>query len=317
MKSMPRILPLVGIAVGGVLAINALTGARDLPNLLQGAKAFAEEAAGKPAKASKVKAGKDGKAEGPAAATGDAANTSVLSPLPAPSIKPQAVCAPTAAELAKEAGLSPAELQVLQNLGARRGELDQRATDIDTQMALLAAAEAKLDAKAKALAGLKGDVQNLLTQADGREASEVDRLVKVYSAMKPKDAAPRFTLLDDSVRLPIAAKMGERQLSAIVAQMPPADAKKLTEGLAKRFTAAQTLAQAGIAQADPAKPAPGATAAADPGKVKPESVKQARKAPRKHAPASKQATAAKPAADPAATPAAAPSAAGPPAAKAG
>ena len=39
--------------------------------------------------------------------------------------------------------------------------------------------------------------------------------------MKAKDAAPRMVLLDDSVRLPIAAKMKERSLSAIIAQMPP------------------------------------------------------------------------------------------------
>ena len=43
MKSMPRILPLVGIAVGGVLAINALAGARSLPDLISGAKAFAAD----------------------------------------------------------------------------------------------------------------------------------------------------------------------------------------------------------------------------------------------------------------------------------
>jgi len=310
MKSMPRILPLVGVAIGGVIAVNALAGARDLPNLLDGAKAFAEEAV-KPAKGAK---GKGGKAD-PAAATGDATNTmAATSALPPPTIKPQAVCAPTAAELAKEAGLSPAELQVLQNLGARRGELDQRASDLDTQMALLAAAEAKLDAKAKALSGLKADVQTLLTQADGREAAEVDRLVKVFEGMKPKDAAPRLTLLDDSVRLPIAAKMKERSLSAIVAQMPPTEAKKLTEALAKRFTAAQTLAQNAIAQADPKTPEP-AAASADAAKKPP--VKQAAKArPRKKAPASKQASAAKaaPAAD---APAAAAPAAAPAAPKAG
>jgi len=319
MKSMPRILPLVGVAIGGVLAINALAGARDLPNLFSGARAFAEEAvkAAKPAKGAKgkdAKDAKDAKGDPAAAATGDAANVAAQSALPPPSIKPQAVCAPTAAELAKEAGLSPAELQVLQNLGARRGELDQRASDLDTQMALLAAAEAKLDAKAKALSGLKADVQTLLTQADGREAAEVDRLVKVFEGMKPKDAAPRLTLLDDSVRLPIAAKMKERSLSAIVAQMPPTEAKKLTEALAKRFTAAQTLAQNAIAQADPKTPEP-AAASADAAKKPP--VKQAAKArPRKKAPASKQASAAKaaPAAD---APAAAAPAAAPAAPKAG
>jgi flagellar motility protein MotE (MotC chaperone) len=306
-KSMPRILPLVGVAIGGVLAINALAGARDLPNLFSGARAFAEEAIkAKPAKgrADKAKDTKDSKAGDPTA-TGDAANTAAAIPaLPPPSIKPQAVCAPTAAELAKEAGLSPAELQVLQNLGARRGELDQRASDLDTQMALLAAAEAKLDAKAKALTGLKADVQGLLNQADGREAAEVDRLVKVFEAMKPKDAAPRMQLLDDAVRLPIAAKMKERSLSAILAQMPPPEAKKLTESLAKRFAAAQILAANGIAQADPAKPAPAAAAAAP---VKPAAVK-AKARPRKKAPASKQASAAK-----APVAGAAPAAAAPPA----
>jgi flagellar motility protein MotE (MotC chaperone) len=284
MKSMPRILPLVGVAIGGVLAINALAGARDLPSLVSGAKAFAEEAA----KGGKAKTGKkDAKAPEATDEGRDAAAALPTPALPPPSIKPQAVCAPTAAELAKEAGLSPAELQVLQNLGARRGELDQRENDLNTQLALLAAAEAKLDAKAKALTGLKADVQALLTQADGRGAAEVDRLVKVFEGMKPKDAAPRMMLLDDGVRLPIAAKMKERSLSAIIAQMPPTEAKKLTEALAKRFTAARTLAQNGMTQADAATAAP---AAAEPAKTQP--VKQAKKAaPRKRAPASKQAKA--------------------------
>jgi flagellar motility protein MotE (MotC chaperone) len=312
MKSIPRILPLVGVAIGGVLAINALAGARDLPGLLSGARAFAEQAA-KPAKlskADKAKAAKDAAAPDAAAApTGEATDT-VASALPPPTIKPQPVCAPTAAELAKEAGLSPAELQVLQNLGERRGQLDKRENDLSTQVALMAAAEAKVDAKLKALTALKADVQGLLSQADGREASEVDRLVKVFEGMKPKDAAPRLTLLDDSVRLPIAAKMKERALSAIIAQMSPPEAKRLTESLARRFSAAKTLAQ--NADAPPADAATAATpdkAAADQAKParKKAAPKIAKKAPRKTAPAEAQA-----AATPAAAPAPAPAAPAPP-----
>jgi flagellar motility protein MotE (MotC chaperone) len=306
MKNMPRILPLVGVAIGGVLAINALAGARDLPSLLSGARAFAEEASGK---AKPAKGDKAAKPAVPAAATGQAVETAAV--LPPPTIRPQAVCAPTAAELAKEAGLSPAELQVLQNLGSRRGELDKREDDLSTQLALMAAAEAKLDAKVKALNGLKADVQGLLAQANGREATEVDRLVKVFEGMKAKDAAPRMVLLDDSVRLPIAAKMKERALSAIIAQMPPPEAKRLTESLSRRFSAAQSLAQKASDQADQtaADPAP----KAEPAKTQP--VKQARKAPpRKKAPAASQASAA-PAA--AAAPTTAAPAAAPAPAKAG
>jgi hypothetical protein len=170
----------------------------------------------------------------------------------------------------------------------------------------MAAAEAKLDAKVKALSGLKADVQGLLAQADGREATEVDRLVKVFEGMKAKDAAPRMVVLDDSVRLPIAAKMKERSLSAIIAQMPPQEAKRLTESLSRRFSAAQSLAQK-VAQVD-AEPAPKADAAkAQPAKAK--------APPRKKAPASKQAAAAPAPAAPAST--AAPAAATPAPAKAG
>ena len=314
MKSMPRFLPLVGVAVGGVLALNFLAGARDLPSLLSSASAFAEEAA-KPAKGKADKAAKaDPKAAVPAVApTGDPSNTAATGPLPPPTIKPPAVCAPTAAELAKEAGLSPAELQVLQNLGERRGELDKREEGLSTQLALLAAAEAKLDAKVKTLTGLKADVQGLLDQANGREAAETDRLVKVFEGMKPQLAAQRMTLLDDSVRLPIAAKMKERSLSAVLAQMPPADAKKLTESLAHRFTAAQTLAANASAQADQAAakaaaPADAtATPAKAPAKAKPKPKRVAKAAPRKAAPANAQAAADAPAApaDKSATPAAA------------
>ena len=122
MKSMPRILPLVGIALGGVLAINAIAGARDLPDLVSGAKAFAEEAAkpikSKAAKAEAKKAAEakaaEAKASGAKAADGAAAvapplpdgataagsagkDAATNTALPPPTIQPKGVCAPTAA----------------------------------------------------------------------------------------------------------------------------------------------------------------------------------------------------------------------------
>lgn len=219
MKNVPRILPLVGVAVGGVLAINAMAGAKSLPDLLGGAKAFAEGVAKPEAK------------KGEHAASADDAGQPTAANAP-----PPRVCAPSADALAKEAGLSPAELRVLQSLGARRGQLDQREQDIDVQLQLLAAAEAKLDAKMRALTGLKGDIQGLLGQVDNQKQAEVGRLVTVYSGMKPKDAAARMTLLSDEVRLPIAAKMKERTLAMILANMSPGEAKILTERLAARLT---------------------------------------------------------------------------------
>ncbi len=243
MRNMPRILPLIGVTIAGVMGLNALAGAQSLPDLVSGARAFAEEAA----KGAKEKPAKDEmKAE-----TGQAKDAAAKVALP-PASKLPAVCAPTAAELAKEAGLSPAELQVLQSLGARRGQLDKREQEFDVQLALMAAAEAKLDAKMKALTGLKGDIQGLMVQANGKEQAEIDRLVKVFETMKAKDAAPRMVGLDDSVRVPIAAKMKERSLAPILAAMPPAEARKLTELLARRFSDVKKVAEAANATADAA-----------------------------------------------------------------
>jgi flagellar motility protein MotE (MotC chaperone) len=324
MRNMPRILPLVGIAAAGVLAVNALAGARSLPDLLSATKAMAEGVA-KPAKAAKgAKAGKDAKPDTPPAASAAAPDAQV-----APSVFSSAVdaagttapraapiCAPTAAELAKEAGLSPAELQVLQSLGARRGQLDQRETDLNTQLALMAAAEAKLDAKVKSMNALKADIQGLMGQADAKQQAEVDRMVKVFEGMKPKDSAMRMVVLDDSVRLPIAAKMKERALSAMLAQMPVQDAKKLTEALSKRFTNIRTVAagadQAATAAAAnvPVPPTASPAPAADPTAAKAAPAKAASAKAKKPAPRKKPAAkpaAAKPGAASAATPAPTPS----------
>lgn len=249
MKNVPRILPIVGVAVVGVLAVNALAGAKSVPDLLSGAKAFAEGA-----KAEK----KDAKGE-------EAASAESASSDAAAKAAPPRICAPSATDLAKEAGLSPAELRVLQSLGQRRGQLDQREQDIDVQLQLLAAAEAKLDAKMKTLNGMKGEIQGLLGQADSQKAAEVDRMVTVFSAMKPKDAAVRLTVLEDSVRLPIAAKMKERTLAMILANMAPADAKVLTERLASRFSGdAIAKGKAAVAENGAAPAAAGGQQAAAP-----------------------------------------------------
>lgn len=214
MSKIPRLLPLIAIAIGGVVAVRALGVA---PGLFDGAKAWAEEAV-------------------PATAPG----TTPATPAPA-------VCALTPDQLAQQAGISPAELRIIQSLSARRTELDARDADFATTLPLMVAAEQKLDAKVQALAAIRTEVQGLLGQVDGREKEEVDRLVAVYSAMRPREAAAVFVGLDDGVLLPVAAAMRPRSLAAVMAQMPPAAARSLTEKLAHRFQAQQLAVRAAAA----------------------------------------------------------------------
>ncbi|WP_297932619.1 hypothetical protein [uncultured Brevundimonas sp.] len=228
MSKLPRLLPLIAIAIGGVVAVRA---AGVAPELFQGATAWAQEAV---------------TAETPGEGGGAA------KPAPAP-----AVCALTPEQLAQQAGISPAELRIIQSLSKRRDALDARDADFATTLPLMVAAEQKLDAKLQALEALKGEIATLVGQVDEKEKAETDRLVAVYSAMRPKEAAAVFNTLDDSVRLPVAAAMRPRTLAAIMAQMPAPAARELTEKLAKRFQSQQFAARAAAATA-------GATPAATP-----------------------------------------------------
>ncbi|WGM48074.1 hypothetical protein KOAAANKH_02962 [Brevundimonas sp. NIBR10] len=229
MAKIPRLLPLIAVAIGGVVAVRAVGAA---PGFMQGAQAWAEEAVG------------------------------VVAPSAAAAPKaPPAVCALTEEQLAQQAGISPAELRIIQSLSARRTQLDARDADFATTLPLMVAAEQKLDAKLQALNAIKAEVQGLLGQVDAKEKAETDRLVAVYSAMRPREAAAIFVTLEDSVRLPIAAAMRPRGLSAILAQMPAPAARELTEKLARRFQAQQLAARAAVAGAVDT-PAPQQAAAA-------------------------------------------------------
>ncbi len=273
MSNIPRLLPLVGVAIVGVLAVNALSGAKALPQFLSAARAMAETAA-PPSKGVKDKKG--GSTSGEVATAGPKAPAMPAIGLTTPAAAAP-VCSPSATDLAKSAGLSPAELQVLQSLGTRRGQIDQREKDLDVQTQLLLAAEAKLDAKLKTMAELKAQIELLMGQADAKTQAEVDHLTIVYSKMKPVDAAPLMATLDDKVRIPLAAQLEMTKpalLAQILSKMAASDAKHLTELLARRFAPVQQLAQA--AAAPPAPDAKATNVKAPPAKTPPAKVDTAK-----------------------------------------
>ena len=269
--ALPRFLPLVAVAVAGVFALKAITSLEVMPGVFKAATAFAADTkkADKPAKTAAPSArgkGEVDKADDPTQSYGidpalmladaaskgkDAAATPPMTP----------ICATSVDDLAKQAGISPNELNILQSLGQRRAQLDQREQQLNSRAQLIEAADSKLDARITQLADLKTQIQGLLDQATKVQDDDTTRLVAVYAAMKPKDAAAAMTIMNDDVRLPIAAKMKDRALAAILGAMTPDAAKDLTEKLAKRMQRADGLQQqlnktaAGGPSAPGAKPA--------------------------------------------------------------
>ena len=234
-----RILPAV-IAVGAILFALKAGGLAFNANAAQSAEPAAEMAA---------PIGED-----PAAAINAA--------LPIPNADPNAPdpAAQLANELSPElagAGVTPAQMDVLTSLSQRRDALDERQRQLELQANILAATERRVEEKIAELQGIQARIEQLLDQRDAEDAAQLDSLVAVYSAMKPRDAARIFAALDNDVRISVASRLKADVMAGIMAALPAAVAQKLTLDLANRFRLPDETA----AVATPAATAPAPAAA--------------------------------------------------------
>ena len=142
-----------------------------------------------------------------------------------------AQCNPTIAQLS---GLSQSEVEVLQALSARRQTLDQRATQIETQDDMMAAAQRRIDERLAELHQLETTVNGLLGQLDQAQEQRLAALVDVYQRMRAKDAANVFNGLDDTVMVQVASRMRQTNLAEVMGRMQPDRARHLTQLLADR-----------------------------------------------------------------------------------
>jgi flagellar motility protein MotE (MotC chaperone) len=139
---------------------------------------------------------------------------------------------------------SSAEVDVLTSLAKRRTELDARSADLDMRENLIAAAEKRVDAKIATLKDLQTQLATLMGQHDTEAAKQIANLVKVYSDMKPRDAAQIFNTLSEDVLVPVANGMKPDALAPVMAQMQPEAAQRLTVRLANRLKLPATAAAA-------------------------------------------------------------------------
>ncbi len=141
-------------------------------------------------------------------------------------------CAPPT--LAELAGLSAEEVQVLQALGARRQALEARGEAMETQDALMLAAEQRLNERVAELRQLETTVNDLLGQLDEAQEERLAALVDVYQRMRARDAAAVFDGLEDDVLVQVASRMRQANLAEIMGRMNPERARALTTMLADR-----------------------------------------------------------------------------------
>lgn len=72
------------------------------------------------------------------------------------------------------------EIDLLQNLSVRRGELDRKEQRLDERESLIAAAEARIDAKIEEMKSLKSAIEDLVETKEAQEDDRIKKLISVY-----------------------------------------------------------------------------------------------------------------------------------------
>jgi flagellar motility protein MotE (MotC chaperone) len=132
---------------------------------------------------------------------------------------------------------SAGERALLGRLQERRQELDSRARELDLRESMLKAAEKKLETQTavEEAGGGGGAKTGPMAQRKEKEEAENARfkgVVTMYETMKPKEAAKIFDRLDIRVLLDVASQIKPQIMAAILAQMSPEAAERLTIELA-------------------------------------------------------------------------------------
>lgn len=129
---------------------------------------------------------------------------------------------------------SPAERALLGRLQDRRETLDNRNKELDMRESLIKAAEKRLEAKVGELKEIETRIKTATDVRDKEEKERLKSLVAMYENMKPKDAARIFDRLELKVLVDLSTAMKPITMSAVLAQMSPEAAERLTVELASR-----------------------------------------------------------------------------------
>ena len=240
MRLRPRLLPAVAIAATillGFKVADLVMG--DAATMTPKAQAQPASPPATPPAAASKPAPKEAEAKAADTASRDAVSSDSASGSDSQPIDPQ--------------GLTPSEIDVLQQLSQRRAALDRRANELDQRDVVLQAAEKRIDEKIAKLEELQKGIARDVQKRSAEDDARLQSLVKIYEAMKPKDAAQIFEQLDMPVLLSVLQRMKELKTSAILAAMDPMKAKAVTTALAaKRGNDAPT----GAARSAAGAPAP-------------------------------------------------------------
>ncbi|MCX7374880.1 MAG: hypothetical protein NTW56_20995 [Alphaproteobacteria bacterium] len=158
------------------------------------------------------------------------AATSAATPAPAPAAAAAPPAAPAAAAPDPRA---EAERALLESLRTRRQDIERRGEEIAQRELLLAAAERRVQQRLEEMRAIQTRLETEARARDQREEAGIRQLVRVYEAMRPRDAAAILDELEMPVLLQVMDRMRDAKAAPVLAAMRPDRARAITTELSR------------------------------------------------------------------------------------
>jgi flagellar motility protein MotE (MotC chaperone) len=117
----------------------------------------------------------------------------------------------------------------VEQLMEKEKELDEREKHVEEMEAKLQQQKLELDEKIKVLEQARRDIATKLETRVAQDQETIDKLVGVYSNMKPQNAAIVISKLDEELAVSVLKKMKKQDAGAIMNYMDPQKTKVLSE----------------------------------------------------------------------------------------
>ncbi|WP_254702218.1 MotE family protein [Roseivivax sp. THAF40] len=123
---------------------------------------------------------------------------------------------------------------LLDTIKEEQALLDAARTRLEEREAEIALKEETVDLKSARLEELRQELSRLLERSEAQQTDDLNRLVALYSAMKPADAARIMDDLDLEVTVLVLGTMRERDAAPIMAGLSEIRARAISKIMLER-----------------------------------------------------------------------------------
>ncbi|MFG6084198.1 MotE family protein [Paracoccus litorisediminis] len=124
--------------------------------------------------------------------------------------------------------------EILAAISAEHKALDEKRASVADGQARLDLASAAVEHKIEQLEMLRQKIEGLVQEAAKGESQDVERLVKIYRAMKPDQAGAIMTDMDIEVAVLVLGSMDEKTAGPILANMSVVRAQAVSKIIFER-----------------------------------------------------------------------------------